>query len=95
MTDPNRLTVQGSMTMQSTTRTSVETTITRKGYVEAMKVNAFPEFIRELAMRYNVKLTLNVEKRWIRETTFYELTGNRSGVESVSNQIRQAIASFQ
>lgn len=52
-----------------------------KSYIEALKLAGVPAFIRKLAFTFDLDADIDVEKGFIRETTFFTIRGNQEQLD--------------
>jgi len=62
-----------------------------KSYIEGPKFAHLPEFLKELAIDNEVNITLDVHKRILRETVFFEVTGDFNKVSTFTRELNAAV----
>lgn len=65
-----------------------------KSTITGLKCTNFPSYLRDVAFLNNLKLEIDVEKHWIRETTRFKLIGDKDVLEKVIKEIYRDIKNF-
>lgn len=68
--------------------------VTINNWVELPKWARFSDFLQKECMGRNVRLSFNINKGWIRETTFFTITGKRKDVIPLWNYIQECLENY-
>ncbi len=64
------------------------------GYIEAPRWAGFPAFMRNECWLRGLKLEMEVEKGWLRESVRYRVKGNADDLSKLVGDIRDAIKRY-
>jgi hypothetical protein len=65
-----------------------------KNYIEAFKFAGIPAFIRKLAFLLDLDAGIEVEKGFIRETTFFTIKGSPEKVDRFVSMLNESIKEY-
>lgn len=67
---------------------------TFKSYIEGPRWACIPTYLRKLAIIVDVEIDVNVDKGFLRETVFYEVTGTESKLQKFKKIFAQSIKEY-
>lgn len=66
-----------------------------KSYAKSPRWAKFPSFLRELCFRLNLKLDIDVDKGFIRETTYFTVEGTENELLIFEKIFNEAIKDYE
>jgi hypothetical protein len=68
---------------------------TIKGIIEAGRWTGIPKFLKDVCFFNDVKLIMDIDKGWLTETVRYQISGDSKAVNSVRDDIREALEFYE